>query len=103
MQIGFDGLDGLLSVHGGGGRDDDSFEARVLEHLVVVGVDCAARGLEVLAAPGYFTRLWCKCCDELGAGGQVEEVEGVTGAHAAEAGDGHLELALDHCGCRRED
>jgi hypothetical protein len=92
------GLDGLLGVDGSDGGDNDGFEARVLQHLVVVGVDLGAKRHEVRLRPRNFRLLGRERGNQLSPRGAVEEVEGVASAHAAETGDSDLEFAGTHCG-----
>ena len=91
-----DGLDGLLGVHRCHRRYHHRLQALVLQHLVVVRVQLGAVRLQVLLAPCDFFLVGTVGGDQLGARCAVEEVEGVTGAHAAEAGDGDLEAAGGH-------
>jgi hypothetical protein len=91
VLVGLDGLDGLLRVDGGDGGDDDSLEAGMLEHLIVVVVNRGA--LEVGARPAAFLGVRAESRDDLSSGRPGVEVERVARAHAAEAGDGDLELS----------
>lgn len=93
-----DGLDRLLGVCCGDGCNNNCLQTLVLQHLVVVIVDLNAEGHEVLLSPLGFFRIWCEGCYKLGLGCAVQEVEGVTSTHAAEAGAGNLKSAeLNHC------
>lgn len=91
VQVLVEGLDALLGVDGGDGGDDDGLETLVVDHLVVVVVQLDAVGLELGLAPLELLGVGGEDGDELGAGGPVEEVGGMTLAHAAEASDAHLE------------
>lgn len=104
METFVDGLDGLFGVDGGHGRYDHGFEAGVVQHLVVVVVDCDAPWCEPGLRPGFLVRVRGEGGHELGARHSLEEVKGVAGTHAAEACHGDLELAdstgvLRHGGC----
>ena len=97
MLVHVDGLDGLLGVHRRHRRYHHRLQALVLQHLVVVCVQLGAVRLQVLLAPCDFFLVGSEGGDQLGARRAVEEVEGVTGSHTAEAGDGDLEAAGGHC------
>ena len=99
MQIRLDGFDRLLSMHSCHAGNDDCLQPLLLDHLFVRGVDSDTPWLEVLFRPLDFALVWCAGCDELGAGCAVEEVQGVTLAHAAEACAGDLEFLRRHVDC----
>ena len=98
MLASLNSLDRLRSVCCGDGRNNNSLQTLVLQHLVVVIVDLDTEGHKVLLGPLGLLGVWCEGCDQLGLGCAVQEVEGVTGAHAAEARASNLESAeLNHC------
>lgn len=68
----------------------------MLNHLLVVIIERDSIRLEIDLGPGHFLRIRRKGRDELGSRRAVEEVDGVTLAHAAEAGGGNLELRGCH-------
>ena len=94
VQAELDCLDGLLGVDGGRGGDDDGLQVVLgefdAEHLIVafVGADL----FEVAVCPGELLLVGRRGCDQVRSGGEVVEVQRVSGAHAAEAGDGDVEL-----------
>ena len=97
VLTGLDGIDRLLSVCRGDGRDNNRLQALVPQHLVVVAVRLDTKRLEMLLCPCCLLCVWREGCHELGLGCAVQEVEGVAGAHAAQPGAGDLESAqFDH-------
>jgi hypothetical protein len=91
------GLDSLLCVHGCGSTNDDSLETRLLNHLLVVIVQGDSMWLKVDLGPSHLLRVGSKGSDELSAGSAVEEVDGMSLAHAAEASSSNLEFLRSHC------
>jgi hypothetical protein len=81
----FNRLDRLLSMRSGNSGYTNGLKTFMLEHLIEVGVDLDTPWLEILLRPCNLVLGWCESCYELGFGCAVEEVIGVTGAHAAEA------------------
>lgn len=76
MHAGVNGLDGLFSVGCGDCGDDNGLQTRVLQHLIVVGVDCGA--LEVGASPRDLGgNVGCERSDQVGTGSAVGKVKGV--------------------------
>ena len=79
------GLDRLRSVCCGDGRNNNSLQTLVLQHLVVIGVDLDAPWLEVLLCPRNLILSWCESCYELSFGCAVKEVVCMASAHATKA------------------
>ena len=85
-------LDGLFGVNRSRSADYYGIEPGVLQHLLVVVVQSHAIGLEVELAPGELLLVRRKGSNEFCAGRPIEEVEGMSLAHATESGGGNLEL-----------
>lgn len=98
MLARLDAGNGLRSVRRRSRGNADGLEALVVEHIMVVLVDGDARRREVLLGPLSLLRIRRRDSNELCARNRLEEVEGVSLAHAAETGDANLELGGCHCG-----
>ena len=83
-------------MYRGCSADHYSFETFVREHLLVVVVECHAVWLEVLFTPFELLLIWRECGDKLSAGGLVQDVQSVSGAHAAQTGNSDLQSVRSH-------
>lgn len=68
----------------------------MLKHLLVVVVESDAIWLEVLLAPFELILVGREGSDKLRARSLVQDVEGVSSAHAAETCNGNLESVRSH-------
>jgi hypothetical protein len=90
-------LHGFLSVYRCSCANTDSLKTLVLEHLLVVIVECDAVGCESCLSPLELLGVGRESSDELSSWCAVQEVESVTSTHATEACNCDLELAWCHC------
>lgn len=86
MLLRLDSFDSLLGMHGSRRRNDNSLQPLVLQHVVVVLVQLHAVRGQIGSAPFQLAVVWRARSDELGAGGALEEIQGMAFAHAAETG-----------------
>lgn len=91
------GLNGLFSVHGGRGRNDDGLQAFVLQHVLVVLVCRDSVRSKVGLGPFQFRVVRSADGDKVCTGSTLQEVEGMTLAHAAQTGTANLQLSGRHC------
>lgn len=91
MQSLVDGLDSLLCMHTGGRSNNHCLQRGLrTQHLVIVQIRPGA--LDVLLGP--FKLFWPRRGhgNDLCPGSQVVEMQGMAGAHTAEASDSDLKL-----------
>lgn len=91
------GLDGLFSVHGGRGSNDDGLQAFVLQHVLIVLVGRDSVRTKVRPGPFQLRVVRSANGDEVCTGSTLQEVEGMTLAHAAQTGTANLKLSGRHC------
>lgn len=91
VQALVDSLDGLLSMHTGGRSDNDRLQRWLrAQHLIVVEVRPGS--LKVCLSPIELLLLGRRDRNDLGARGEIIEMQGVPGTHTAEACDCDLKL-----------
>ena len=91
MQSLVDGLDSLLCMHTGGRSNHHRLQRGLrAQHLIVVQIRPGA--LDVLLGPFELLCPRRGHGNDLCPGSQVVEMQGMAGAHTAEASDGDLEL-----------
>ena len=96
VLVGCDGLDGLLGMHGGGRSNDNSFQALMFKHVIVVLVQLHAVRSKVDLGPFQFRVVRRASCHEVGTGGPLKEVQGMALAHAAETSTADFQLSSRH-------
>lgn len=104
VLVGFNRLDCLLGVNSGRGCNHDSLQTLMLQHIVVVLVQRHAKWNQVCLGPFELSGIWRTGGDEFSARSALQEVQGVTLAHAAETGAADLHSLGGHVGdCMKEE
>ena len=98
MLIGVGRLDSLLCVHGRRGRNHNSLQPLMLQHIVVVLVNLDAVRGQVLLGPFNLSVVGSAGGDQLCARSPFEEVPGMPLAHAAETSTADFQLGDGHDG-----
>jgi hypothetical protein len=96
MEIGINGFDSLFSMHRSHGCNDHSLQAFLFEHLIIVLIQTNSKRFEVLLSPLNFFVVGCAGCYKLCPWSAVQEMSGMSFAHAAEACAGDSELLRGH-------
>jgi hypothetical protein len=64
MEVALNSLNSLLSVNRRRSANDNSLQAGVRDHILVLGVQRHAMRLQVLLCPRDFLGVWRECSDE---------------------------------------